>query len=426
MDFMKIYVTTDGCEVGQLYSAHVQQLFLKKDPKIVKTTDPREADLIIFYACGLTEITEEESLRAIAALKSMMKSSARILVWGCLSKQNPESLKNIYAGPIVGPSDLDFFEEFLEKRTGIPKCPSAKQIPDANFPITGEILESENSPSKLNTINNQIRYVLRDVDLYLSQKLFKFGSPAFYVRISEGCTSHCTYCSEHLVWGKVKSKPIENVVSEFEEGLKKGYNLFFLCAEDFGAYGVDIGLNACDLLKRLVKLSNDKNYRIIINELSPPYLKSMFSDFEKIFATGKISTLGVQVESGSNRILKLMGRNYKAEEWRNMMLHVNRKFPSINLATHFMVGFPTETEEDFKATMKLLNFPLFLKNITVYKFSARPNIPAARLPGQIPESVIELRAKKLQRKFLSSYPLNMAIRYSYLLAKNMRDHPSVK
>jgi tRNA-2-methylthio-N6-dimethylallyladenosine synthase len=112
-----------------------------------------------------------------------------------------------------------------------------------------------------------------------------------------------------------------------------------------------------------------------------------------------------------------MGRQYKAEDWRNMMLYVNRKYPRINLATHFMVGFPTETEEDFKATMKLLNFPLFLKNITVYKFSARPHVPAARLAGQIPESVIEMRAKKLQRKFLSRYPLNMAIRYSYSLAK---------
>jgi len=90
-----------------------------------------------------------------------------------------------------------------------------------------------------------------------------------------------------------------------------------------------------------------------------------------------------------------------------------------------MVGFPTETEEDFKATMRLLNFPLFLKNVTIYKFSANPHVPAAKLSGQIPKRVIEMRAEKLQRKFLSSYPLNMTIRYSYLLAKNHHEYPSI-
>jgi hypothetical protein len=82
-----------------------------------------------------------------------------------------------------------------------------------------------------------------------------------------------------------------------------------------------------------------------------------------------------------------------------------------------MVGFPTEAEEDFKATMKLLDFPLFLQEILIFKFSPRPNIPASRLPGQIPESTKESRYKELERKFRYRYPLNMAIRYSYSLAK---------
>lgn len=403
---MKIYVATDGCEVGQLYSSYVNQFFLKFNSEIINIADPSEADLLIFYACGLTETQEEKSIRLIAALKSRMKPSARIVVWGCLSKQNPESLKRNFDGPLIGPSDMHAFEEILRQTMNVTKCSSTLEIPDANFPITA-ILDLGSSSTKL----SYVRYVLSRAIFFNS------GSRAFYVRVAEGCTSNCTYCSEHLVWGKVKSKPIEKVVSEFEAGLKKGHRLFELCAEDFGAYGVDLGLNACDLLKRLVDLSDDPDYRIIICELSPRYLKNMFSDFDKIFATGKISTLGVQVESGSDRILKLMGRQYKAADWRNMMLYINRKYPRINLATHFMVGFPTETEEDFKATMGLLDSPLSLKNVTVYKFYANPHVPAAKLSGQIPENVIEMRAKKLQSKFLSRYFLNRAIRYFYLLAK---------
>ncbi len=403
---MKIYVTTDGCEVGQLYSEYVNQFFLKFSSEIINTADPTEADLLIFYACGLTEKQEEKSIRLIAALKSKMKPSARFVVWGCLSKQNPESLKKSFDGPLIGPSDMHAFEEIFRQTMNVSKCSSTVEIPDVNLPIT-EVLNSGSSPNKL----SYLRYVLSRAIFFDSQ------TPTFFVRVAEGCTSHCTYCSEHLVWGKVKSKPIEKVISEFKDGLQKGYRLFELCAEDFGAYGEDIGLNACDLLKRLIDLSDDINYKIIICELSPGYLKKMFSDFDVIFASGKISRLGVQVESGSDRILKLMGRQYKAAEWRNMMLYINRKYPRIDLATHFMVGFPTETEEDFKATMRLLNFPLFLKNVTIYKFSANPRVPAAKLSGQIPKNVIELRAEKLQRKFLASYPLNIAIRYSYLLAK---------
>jgi MiaB/RimO family radical SAM methylthiotransferase len=407
---MKIYITNDGCEVGELYSAYMQHLFLKNNPQTINTHDPKEADLIIFYACGLTEIKEEQSLTIIDSIKSMMKPSARFLVWGCLSKQNPKALKNKYSGPIIGPSNINVFEEILRETNSNLSFLELNKIPDANFPITGKPLESKPS-TKLSLLYRTIG----SFDRCLSQLFFKTNSKTFYLRVAEGCTSHCTYCSERLVWGDVKSKPIEKVVSEFEDGLEKGYTNFFLCAEDFGAYGVDIDVKATDLLKRLIELKSDKNYKIVINELSPPYLKKMLPDFKKIFATGKISTLGVQVESGSDRILRLMGRQYKAEEWRNLMLFINRKFPRIDLTTHFMVGFPTETEEDFISTMKLINVPLYLKDILIFKFSARPNIPAARLVGQIPLNVIELRARRLQRKFWYTYPLNIVMRYPYAL-----------
>jgi len=406
---MKIYVTTDGCEVGRLSSRNVYRFLSEFNSEIIYTADFREADLVVFYACGLTRSQENNSIDLIASLKHDMKPSARIVVWGCLPKQNPELLKKNFDGPMIGPSDMHVFEEILTQTMNVPKLSKSLEIPEVHIPIM-QTLESDSSPISL----EYMRYVLSRAIF------FDFGAPPFYVRVAEGCTSNCTYCSEHLVWGKVKSKPFDKVISEFEDGLKKGYRLFELCAEDFGAYGVDIGLNACDLLKRLVDLSDDSSYKIIINQLSPPYLRNMYSDFDKIFATGKISRLGVQVESGSDRILKLMGRNqYKAADWRNMMLAISRKHPRINLATHLMVGFPSETEEDFKATMELIDFPLFLKNLTVYKFYANLNVPAFRLKNQIPQSVIDLRAERLQRKFLSLYGVNLAMRYSYSIARRL-------
>ena len=150
---MKIYVATDGCEVGQLYSNYVNQFFLKFSSEIINIPDPAEADLVIFYACGLTEKQEEKSIGLIASLKSKMKPSARFVVWGCLSKQNPELLKKNFEGSLIGPSELIAFEEILKQTMNVTKCSSTVEIPDVNIPIT-EKLDSSSSSIKLRNIRN--------------------------------------------------------------------------------------------------------------------------------------------------------------------------------------------------------------------------------------------------------------------------------
>ena len=114
---MKIYVTTDGCEVGRLCCQNVYQFLSEFNSEIVNTADFRQADLIVFYACGLTRSQENKSMGLIASLKHDMKPSARIVVWGCLPKQNPELLKKNFDGPMIGPSDMHAFEEILNQMT---------------------------------------------------------------------------------------------------------------------------------------------------------------------------------------------------------------------------------------------------------------------------------------------------------------------
>jgi len=180
--------------------------------------------------------------------------------------------------------------------------------------------------------------------------------------------------------------------------LQQGYNRFSLVATDLGAYGLDMSCTLSDLLEKMIKIDGKRNYKIILNQVNAYYLKKNFSDLEPNFASGKIEKLCCPVQSGSNRILKLMGRMHTAEEWREYMIKTNTKFPHIRLGTQFMVGFPTETEEDFRATLKLLDYPLVLDFIYIFRFSKRPDVPAARIQGQMPETVKELRYKKLLRK----------------------------
>jgi len=109
----KVYASTNGCEEGQLSSMYVEQFF--RENNLIITKDPAQADLIVFYACGLTDASEKDSLRVIKKLQAKMKPAARLIVWGCLPKINPESLEPVYKGPLPGPKDTSFFASLLEK-----------------------------------------------------------------------------------------------------------------------------------------------------------------------------------------------------------------------------------------------------------------------------------------------------------------------
>jgi MiaB/RimO family radical SAM methylthiotransferase len=395
---LKAYVTTNGCVEGQLSSTYVEEFFRKN--KLAITKDPSQADLIVFYACGLTEQKEKDSLAVVNKLQAKSKPTAKLIVWGCLPKINPKALSTVYNGPIIGPMDTAYFEEIFEKTMVTFNDIMGARATDMLVP--SETLELYNRPP-VDALTNAVIF-LKESWGKLKGRVHK--NTRFYIRTAVGCTGRCTYCSERCAFGRIKSRPIEKILSEFKWGLQQGYNQFSLIATDLGAYGRDMGCTLSDLLTKMIEINNETNYKIILNQVCPSYLIEMFSDLEKIFASKKVEVLNCPVQSGSDRILKLMGRTYTSEEWREHMLKINRRFPYVKLSTHFMVGFPSETDEDFDATLNLLNYPLFLHDIYIFKFSKRPTVYASLIPDQICEKTKELRYRKLLQKYAYMYVLN--------------------
>lgn len=382
------YIENGGCIEGQLSSTYVKQFFEKNGLNI--TIDLKQADLVVFYACGLTMEREKESLNRVKQIQSVMKPTARLVVWGCLVKINPQSLLKIYDGPLVGPTDIRFFKDLLK-------------FEKKQFDIL-EIAGAENILVPSGDSEKQYIDPLTDKLLLLENDWDRFWGRArknikFVIRVAEGCTGGCTYCSEKCAFGSIKSRPIENITSDFRVGLSQGYNLFSLMATDLGIYGKDIGCNLIDLLNKIIQTGKEQRYQIILNQVNPFHLSNLYSGLEEIFASNRIYSLCSPVQSGNNRILKLMGRPYTAEEWRGYMGRIQNTFPKIRLVTQFMVGFPTETDEDFKATLKLLDFPIFFDNIYVFKFSKRPSTYASKFTDQVPEIIKEARKRQLLRKY---------------------------
>jgi tRNA A37 methylthiotransferase MiaB len=110
----KVFSITNGCEEGQLKSMHVQEFFMQNGFSI--TSELTDADFILFFSCGLTAPKERQSINIIRRIQAQKKSEAKFIVWGCLSKINPQELQKIYSGPIVGPKDLDFFDHLLQEK----------------------------------------------------------------------------------------------------------------------------------------------------------------------------------------------------------------------------------------------------------------------------------------------------------------------
>jgi len=391
-----IYINTNGCIEAKLYSKRVERFFKVNNWGFTK--DPTKADIIIFYACGLTKFDEESSLGIIRKLQMNMKPTARLIVWGCLPKQNPQSLSSVYDGPLIGPLDTDFFARALEN--------TIIQYDNIEHAAGDDELESMKKVQshKMDPVTRSIIFFKSGWDKACTKKMKK--TEPFYIQIASGCEGQCTYCNERNVFGGIKSRPINNIISEFQKGLQLGYNRFSLVATDLGVYGKDINYSLSDLIRNMMRSTDKANYSIILNQMEPFHLKEQYPDLEEIFSSGKIEEFMCPVQSGSNRILELMKRRYTAEEWRNYMLKIHKKFPNIRLNTHFLIGFPTETEEDFKATLKLLDPPLFIESFYSFKYSNRPNVYSSSFSGQVPDNIKELRYVKLAQKYAFMYVFN--------------------
>jgi tRNA A37 methylthiotransferase MiaB len=125
----------------------------------------------------------------------------------------------------------------------------------------------------------------------------------------------------------------------------------------------------------------------------------MLPEVHDLLASNKIESIMSPVQSGSNRLLQLMNRKYRAEEWKSSMIEIHRINPAIRLSTQFMVGFPLETDDDFNATLNLLDKPLVLDDLHIFRYSNRPTVKSATFSGQVPEEIKDARYAQLLKKF---------------------------
>jgi len=218
-----------------------------------------------------------------------------------------------------------------------------------------------------------------------------------FIKIATGCGHRCSYCAVRLSRGTVQSKPIENILREVRKGLKNGCSDIALIATDSGSYGVDQGATLVDLLREILAIPGD--FRIRLRNVHPKFLILRSSDLAPIFKTGRIVHMTSAIQSGNNRILKLMNRNYTVESYLAALDVLKKACPSLQIRSQIIVGFPGETEEEFQDSLKAIDKGL-LDFVEVYQFSPRINTPAANLPNNLSPNVLQNRFYRLVKKMV--------------------------
>ncbi|MCW4018932.1 MAG: radical SAM protein [Candidatus Bathyarchaeota archaeon] len=388
-----VFVVSNGCPENRMDVARAERYLVENGWTI--NAGLEDADLILFNACGRSSKTESYSIGIIKEIQSKMRSDQQLIVWGCLPKIDLEGLRKEYGGQVSLGSELPELQKTLGLQTSI----------DGSFAnYLGPVwpMSKSNAPDFLRYEGSRVSQTLKRAaicwDDYLNSRfnLVRSKDPSvFYIKISTGCMNKCAYCAVRLARGRTRSKPLERVVSEFKLGLQKGYRKFSLMGTDPGSYGVDLGCNLMDLLWELTGLEGD--FRIFLRNFHPGYVKKMQSDFIEVLKTKKIKYVEIASESGSNRVLNLMNRNYTIEEYKRLVETLRVAHPPLIIRTQVIAGFPTETEEEFEQTLKLLDDVAF-DYVEVYEFSARPGTAAAVMEPQVPDAVKRQRFLRLYRK----------------------------
>ncbi len=342
---MKVGIYSLGCKVNIYESEYVTNLLKEHNYEIVDFDS--KADIYIINTCSVTNESDKKSRKIINRAKKT-SPKACIIVMGCYSQVSSDDIE---ADIILGNKDkskiIELIDDYFEKK------------------------------EKKKLIYDLSKVELEDMEIHS----FENHTRAF-VKVQDGCNAFCSYCIIPYTRGRVRSKKLESVINEVTNLVNNGYKEIVLTGIHTGRYGIDINSSLEELLSKLVQIPGIFRIRlssIEINEITPGIIKLLKEN--NIMA----KHLHVPIQSGSNKILKLMNRRYNKEEFLSMIDNL-KEIPEISLTTDLIVGFPHETEEDFNETIDTLKKIGFTK-IHTFPYSRRKGTPADRMDEQVSSEI---------------------------------------
>ena len=355
-------IYTLGCKVNQYESEAIAELLEARGFDVRHANE--KCDAYIINTCTVTAESDRKARQFIRRAISA-NPEAYILVMGCMSQSRSEQAESIRGVDFIcGSSNKT---SVVEKVAELLAGGNKKESPEVNVPNLS-------------------------MAVFEPMTIKSFERTRAYLKIEDGCENRCSYCAIPNARGPVRSKPMEEVLTEVKRLTEIGCREIVLTGIETASYGRDLGgIGIDDLLLEIDRIEGVG--RIRIGSIDPSVMRE---DFVKKLARVRCLAphFHLSMQSGSDRILGLMRRKYN----RTMALHnielLKEKIEGVMLTTDFIVGFPTETDEDFEETMDFARRANFL-DMHVFAYSKRSGTPAAAMAGQIPESVKKERSAAL-------------------------------
>lgn len=347
----RYYIWTIGCQMNTADSRAVAEGLERRG--FLPASSPEQADVIVLNTCVVRESAEQRARGRLSSLRPVKQKrpGAVLAVMGCLVGEDEESLRREYP----------FVDLFL--RPSHPEPLFA--LLDAGG--CGERLSAPVSPVPVSA----------------------------YLPISYGCDHHCTYCIVRLRRGPQRSRPAEDIYRDALGLVERGAREIILLGQNVDAYGRDLpgGPDLAGLLEKLHDIPGLWRLRFLTSH--PADMQERL--IEVVAELPKVCEhFELPVQSGSDAVLRRMGRHYTAAQYLELVERIRARVPDAGLATDVIVGFCGETEEDFQATRRLLETVRF-DVVHIAAYSVRPGTPAERLPDDVPPEVKEARRQELEK-----------------------------
>jgi len=355
-----------------------------------ETEDPAAADDVIVSTCAYNQQFEDAALADLRARNAQRHPGSRLISTGCLSRINPKAFGEIREALAVPPLDLGAFDALIAARTSIAGIAgNAVRFQEyQSNPFFARIVKAKGMLQKLS------RRFGRDLVPFWMATI---PTPDwFFIRGATGCRGRCAYCAVRRAKGTLVSASREAILAQLDHAVRAGAREVSLAGDDMGAWGTDIGADLADLLGAMVQIPGE--FRINLRFVEPLYFIRLLDRLAPVFATGRISAFCLPIQSGSNAVLARMARDYTIEEVEAALARFAAIPNRPRLASIIMVGFPGETDEDFRTSCALLDrLPIDLYQILMYE--GRPDTPSVSMPDQVPQDVKQARHDRLLRKF---------------------------
>ena len=360
----RYHIVTYGCQMNVHDSEKIAGMLTELGYSPCDSMD--EADIVVFNTCCIRENAENHAYGNIGMLKKLKakKRDMIIAVGGCMPQQIGKAdilhKKFPYVDIIFGTHNLNRLKAYVEEKLGGKK--SVIEI----YGSEGEVVEGE--------------------------KPLRTSYPNAWINIMYGCNNFCSYCIVPYVRGRERSRRSENVIAEARSLIAGGYKELTLLGQNVNSYanGTD-DIRFPTLLERIAEIDGKFRLRFMTShpkDFSEELARAMASD-KKI-----CRSLHLPVQSGSDRILSAMNRKYTAADYLRKIDILKKYIPDCAVTTDLIVGFPGETDEDFRATLNLVREVGFSSAFT-FVYSRREGTVAAKMPGQIPEEVSKERIMEL-------------------------------